>query len=429
MQRDSRNRRAAASAGVGIFQRLAQVACTLILMPVLLHTLGTAEFGIWGAAASLAWLVGLADFGAGTALVTLVARSMALEQVHEARRQVAAALTMSSVLALAFLLLIGAAWNWRAWGTGGTVYLIAFAGLAVNLPLNSAGNVWMALQEGYYLSTWELVQTVVTTVALLAATLYTRDVRVFVAIVYGGLLAANLGSLIHLFLRHPELRPERLPARWAAARDLVSSGVMFFLMGVAGSLSFMLDNVLALELLGPKASAQMTIALRICMTGMGVLAVISQPLWPAFTDAAHTADRQWVMHKLVWGAALLTGIAGAGSLVLVLWGEPLLKLWLHTNLGIGTGLLVAIAAWVLVQALTRVPHLLLNGLLLVRYQTVVFAVALAVAFALKFALAGSMGPAGILWGTTISVLLIILPATLWRIRRWARASKVQQSPA
>ncbi len=90
MQRNSRNRRAAASAGFGVTQRLAQAGWTLALMPVLLHTLRTVGFGAWGAAASLAWLVCLADFGAGSALVTVVARKMALKRVREARQQEAA---------------------------------------------------------------------------------------------------------------------------------------------------------------------------------------------------------------------------------------------------------------------------------------------------------------------------------------------------
>lgn len=429
MRRESRNRRAAVSSGVGIAQRLVQVVCTLILMPVLLHALGITAFGIWGAAASLAWVAHLADLGAGSALVTFVAHSTALGQPHEARRQIEAVLTISSALALTFLLLIFAVWYGHPWDATGTVYVIALAGLAINLPLNSATNIWSALQEGYYASAWELVQTLLTTTALLVATLYTRDVRVFVAIVYGGLIAANLGSLTHLWIIHPELRPHRLPARWAAARDLVSSGILFFLMGLAGSLNYMLDNVLALEWLGPHAAAQMTIALRVCMTGMGLLAVISQPLWPAFTDAAHTADREWVMHKLIWGMILLTAIAAAGSFVLVFWGESLLHLWLHRNLGIGLVLLVAIAAWVIAFALARVPNLLMNGLLLVRYRVVVATIALAAAFALKFLLAAKLGVAGILWGTTVSVLLIIFPAILWRIWQWSRTSPNPESIA
>ncbi|MGD0893308.1 MAG: lipopolysaccharide biosynthesis protein [Terracidiphilus sp.] len=422
MRRDSRNRKALASAGVGITQRLAQAGCTLILMPMLLHALGAARFGVWGAAASLAWLAWIADLGTGSALVTLVARAIALDRLDEARRQVAGALTLGFSLSLFFLVLTGAAWRWRGAGDL-AVYLIAVAGLAANLPLSSANNIWMALQEGYISSAWELVQTVATTVALIAATFYTKDVRVFVALVYGGLVMSNLGSLIHLYLRHPELRPERLPERWAAAHDVISSGLMFFLMGIAGSLTFILDNVLALQLLGPQASAQMTIAIRICMTGMGMLTAMAQPLWPAFADAAHRADHQWVMHKFAWGMALITGVTVAGSAILLVWGETLLKLWLHTDLGIGIGLLSAVAVWVVAQALFRVPHNLMNGLLMIRYQTIVFAAALGAAFALKFLLARSLGVAGILWGTNLAMFLIVLPACLWRIWQWAKDSK------
>ena len=120
---------------------------------------------------------------------------------------------------------------------------------------------------------------------------------------------------------------------------------------------------------------------------------------------------------------------GLGGLILVIWGEPLLRLWLHTDLGIGMDLLAAISAWILTQAIIRVPHLLLNGLLVVRYQAVILTIALAVAFTLKFELAGSLGAAGILWGTTISLLFIALPAFVWRIWRWARLGKMEQSIA
>jgi O-antigen/teichoic acid export membrane protein len=118
--------------------------------------------------------------------------------------------------------------------------------------------------------------------------------------------------------------------------------------------------------------------------------------------------------------ALLTGAAVAGSAILLLYGERLLRLWLHANLGIGRGLLWAISAWIVTQALVRVPNLLLNGLLLIRFQTVVFAIATAAALGLKFALARRLGVAGILWGTSIAVLVIVVPAGLWRIWRWAK---------
>ncbi len=68
------------------------------------------------------------------------------------------------------------------------VYLIAAIGLAVNVPLNAGNNVWMALQKGYVSGRWELVQTLLTTAGLVAAPALTRDVRVYVAVVYTGLV-------------------------------------------------------------------------------------------------------------------------------------------------------------------------------------------------------------------------------------------------
>jgi len=407
-----------ASAGFGIFQRLVQVASTIVVMPLLLRAVGAAQFGVWGAAASLAWLSGLVDIGTGTALVTLVARSSAINRADLARRHVAGALSIGSALAtLMFLVALAASLGGARDGI--SPYLIAAIGLAVNMPLSAANNVWMALQKGYVASFWELVQTLLTTAGLIAATALAPNTRVCVAIVYLGLVMANLGSLVHLFWLHPELRPGQLWLSWTAIKEVAGQGVLYFLMTLTGALSFLLDNVLALSLLGPEASARMTIALRICMTAVGALVVISQPLWPAFTEAAERADRRWILKALLRGSALLVGLTLAGSSLLLVFGERLLRWWLGGNLGISRSLLWAISAWILVQALVRVPFLLLNALSVLRYQIAVFSMTTGLAFVLKFALAPYLGVAGILWGTTIAIVLIVVPAIIWRIRRWA----------
>jgi O-antigen/teichoic acid export membrane protein len=72
------------------------------------------------------------------------------------------------------------------------------------------------------------------------------------------------------------------------------------------------------------------------------------------------------------------------------------------------------------QSLVRLPHLLLNGLSLLRFQLALFSIATLAAFGLKFALVHSLGVGGILWGTTITVSLIVVPASILRIRNWSR---------
>lgn len=422
----ARNRRIFAAAGSGVFQRVVQVASTFIIMPIVLHALGPARFGVWGAAVSLAWISGLADIGTGSALVTLVARSLARNRPDEARSHVTGALIIGSCLSCLMLSVVSIAWITGAFQSNSQGYLVALSGLAINIPLSSANNLWMGMQKGYTSGFWELVQTVLTTASLAVATISTQDLRIYVALVFGCLVLANLGSLIHLFWLHPELRPGSSPTPLASIREVAGSGILFFVLGITGGASFMFDNVLALQLLGPEASARMTIALRICMTAVGFLIVLSQPLWPAFTDAAHKADRKWIRRTLLRGSSVLVGATIAGSAVLVLYGEPLLRLWLRENLGISRSLLWAISAWVLAQALLRVPALLLNALALIRFQIIVSAAVTVIAVAGKFALASSLGVAGILTATTIAVVLIAVPACVWRIYRWADHSARQE---
>lgn len=414
-----RNRRVVVSAGIGVFQRIVQVGSALIVMPLLLHVLGPAKFGVWGAITSLAWLSGMVDIGTGTALVTLVARSSGVERFDQARRHIAGALGIGSGLAgLALLAICGML---LVSGEQGRLvpYLIAVVGLALNLPLSSANNIWMALQKGYVSSSWELVQTLLITGGLISVSRFTADVRVYVAVVYIGVVLANAGSLVHLFLQHSELRPEGILVSWNAMREMASQGVLYFVLAVTGGFSYLLDNVLALSLLGPEASARMTIAIRICFTAIGALGVMSMPLWPAFAEAAERGDRKWIRRTLIRGTGFLVGITVVGSSLLLIFGERLLRLWLHTNLGIGEGLLWAISGWVLAQSLVRVPVLLLNGLAILRYQIVVVAIATSLALGLKFVLAPYFGVSGILWSTTSVVFLIVIPASVWRIRRWA----------
>ncbi|MGD0360447.1 MAG: oligosaccharide flippase family protein [Bryobacteraceae bacterium] len=415
-----RNRRIIVSSGTGVLQRLMQVASTFVLMPLLLRVLGPAQFGVWGAAASLAWLAGLMDIGTGAALVTLVARSTAQGDSAAARRYIAGALSfgcwLAGLIGLAALLVTISGAPLARTGT----YLIAVLGLAVNIPLSAANNVWMALQKGYLSSFWELVQVVLTFAGLVVAASSTTSVQVCVAVVFAGLVLSNMGSLLHLFWRHPELRPDGLLMPLEAIRTVAGQGLMYFFLSLAGGLSFLLDNVLALALLGAEPSARMTIASRICVMALGTLGVASQPLWPAFAEAAESNDRHWIRRVLFRGSALLLGTTIAGSAILVVFGQRLLRWWLHGTLEIDQTLLWAIAAWVLAQELVRVPCLLLNGLSIVRYQIWVSAAATALAFAWKILLSSHLGVAGILWGTTASVLLVVFPAVTWRVAHWAR---------
>ena len=247
-----------------------QVGSTLVLMPLLLRVLGPAKFGVWGAAASLAWLSGLVDIGTGTALVTLVARSSALERTEQARRHIAGALSIGSGLAgLMFVGSLRGLNQRRGSKAGGTVPYRRSRTCYKHAAERRATMSGWRFRKAMFRAFGNWCKPCLTTAGLIAAAALTRDVRVYVAAVYLGLVLANMGSLVHLFLRHPELRPRALWMSWTAMREVAGQGALYFVLALTGGLSFLLDNVLALALLGPEASARMTIALRICLTAVG----------------------------------------------------------------------------------------------------------------------------------------------------------------
>jgi O-antigen/teichoic acid export membrane protein len=418
----SRNRRVLSAATMGLAQRAAQLVTSLVTLPLVLHTLGVAAFGIWAASASLAWGAGLLDLGLGGALITLLPRSLAVEDARAVRDYIGAALIGG--MGIAGVMLVGggaAVWLYMSQAVSGPI-LVAVAGLALNVPLGIAQNAWFGLQKGFWAGFWELVQTVLTLALLLLAVALHGGVLEMAGAVYSALVLANVGSLVQLFWRHPEIRPGWRSAGWrGAVRGLpvvMRQGNLLFGISLAGSCSYLFDNLLTLHWLGVAASARMAIMLRLSVAAAGMIAVVTQPLWPAFVEAAVWHDRRWASRSLVSASVAVAALALGGAATIIMFGGAVLRLWLHADIGVGPGLLWASGAWIVVLSITRVVGLLFNAFSILRFQLFTAMLMLAVAVALKFWLARRFGAAGILASTAVAGLLVTWPAYAWRLWHW-----------
>jgi O-antigen/teichoic acid export membrane protein len=415
-----RNRRVVLAAGAGVVQRTVAVVGTFLMFPQVLHALGTNQFGLWGAATSLSMLVAVADFGVGSAILTLVTHALASDECDKPREYFTAALVMACAIAIVL-------------GCGGmalvfcfapksqvAIYLVAVVGVAINVPLGSAQSAWQALQRGWVSASWDLVQTLLLITGLVLAVQWTTDIRIYVLVVYAALLSSSALNMASLLISHPEIRPTHWMVPIERLKTVTSTGFRYFILSVFDALSYLLDNVIALQLLGAAASAKMLIAQRVCVAATGLLMVVAQPLWPAFVDAAARGDRHWIYRALARGSLLMTGAAVAGSGIVVVFGSALLKLWLKTDIGIDQSMLWVMGLWIVSVSLVRVQILLLNALRIMQFQIVIFTVATLLSVWLKFVLAPKFGIAGILFATAATFPVIILPAMLWRIAQWRK---------
>jgi O-antigen/teichoic acid export membrane protein len=422
---EQRSRRAIFSSFAGVAQRLLQMGGVLIIMPMVLHAIGAEGFGVWAAAASLSWMTVVVDFGVGQALLTVVAQNIARGDILEVRRQIGAALLVSFALALAGAVLAVTIIPRVASPQVADAYLIAAVLLSINIPLSLTGNVWTGLQRFHMTSAWETFQTIFTVCGLFLLTRFSTDTRYYVAVTAGGLLVANVASTINLFSRYPELLPSlQLPSA-SRCLALMQRGAPFFILSVAATLAVNLDGVIALSRLGADAASRMAVAQRACLTALGLLWVVTQPLWPAFTDAATRGDYVWVRRGLLRGAIVVTLCTMSGGAILILFGQPLLDLWMGGGMKLGQDVLWAMSAWIAMLSLGRIVDVLLNGLGAVWFQARVAIAYSVLAFLLKFLLAPHFGVAGILASTTIAYGLTYAPAYVWWLTRWLRDANLR----
>jgi O-antigen/teichoic acid export membrane protein len=415
-----RNRRILLASGAGIFQRCAQLAAGLIMLPLVLHALGVAGFGVWGAATSLAWLAGILDFGLGAALVTAIPGALAAGPAGAAPAQafVAASLTGGCGVMLLFLLPLAMLAGFAPAHLPALPFVIAWGCLAVNVPLSAAANIWFGLQKGYVAGGWDLAQTGLMLGLLVLAVWHGGGVAALVGCVYAAALLANAGSLLHLLLTEARVRPRWGGVDRAVWRQILGSGLLLFSLSAMASLSYALDNIIVLAWLGAAASAQMAVAMRVCVTAAGFVAVATQALWPAFVEAISLRDMAWARRGLLQGSCCIAALAVAGSALIIGFGAPVLRLWLRTDMRLPPELFWAMAAWITVLALPRVAGLLLNAAGVLRAQIAVQAAAATLGLGAKYVLAQRFGVAGVLAATPLAWAVLVCPAYAWLAWRW-----------
>jgi len=169
-----RSFRLLAASSAGVAQRVAQLLSSLITLPVALHSLGLAGFGIWGAATSIAWLASLLTLGFGSALITLIPRAGQAEQI---RAYVTAALLGGAILAAALLLAGLSFLRLTAAPVPQAPFLIAAVSLILNIPLSISFELWMALQKGHMAAFWATVQTLLSLLFIILGALNSLQKR------------------------------------------------------------------------------------------------------------------------------------------------------------------------------------------------------------------------------------------------------------
>jgi O-antigen/teichoic acid export membrane protein len=222
------------------------------------------------------------------------------------------------------------------------------------------------------------------------------------------LFAAVLNSL-YFFLR---ARPDLLP-RWAAVsretcHQVASSGALFFVLQLVVAVAYTSDSIVIAQLLGASAVATYAVPEKLFSLVSLSLGMVLAPLWPAYGEAIARGDAAWVRNTLKRTMWFSFGLSGVASLLLVWLGPALLGLWVGTGVNPALQLMLALAVWKVIEAVSGALAMFLNGARVIALQVLIASSTAVLALGLKLALVPHLGIAGAVWATVIAYILFAL---------------------
>jgi O-antigen/teichoic acid export membrane protein len=230
--------------------------------------------------------------------------------------------------------------------------------------------------------------------------------------------SAALIPLVASFLlygrRYRGLAPSLRFVRLGQARHLISLGVQFFLLQIAGAVIFATSNLVITQFFGSSEVVPYNIAFKYFGLASMAFTVLLTPFWSAFTDAYARGDTQWIvmtMRKLKVAWFLLA----AALVIMTLVADTAYAFWVGSTVTIPLQLSVSMAVYVLIVAWSTIFAYFINGTGRIRLQLwiAMFAALAVVPLAIFLSRNLNLGSAGVM----LAICVALLPGCfLWPIQ-------------
>src|SRR5207302_9361979 len=137
-------------------------------------------------------------------------------------------------------------------------------------------------------------------------------------------------------------------------------------------------------------------------------AFVTQPLWPAYSDALVRNDLHWVRITFRRSMRVTLAIIAPASLALVLIGPAFVGVWTGHEVHTSWSLFIALGIWTGMGSVGAAISMLLNAAHVVRLQVLAAITMASTNLVLSIVLAQHIGVSGVMWGTVVSYAVCVL---------------------
>jgi len=146
------------------------------------------------------------------------------------------------------------------------------------------------------------------------------------------------------------------------------------------------------------------------------LVVVAQ--WPAYGEASARGDAHWIRRTFKRTVRLSMLVAGPFALILLAWGDAIIRVWAGPGVVPSVALLAGMSVWSVLLVLGSVIAALLNGLHVVKFQAINALLMATANVLISIYLVKKMGVIGAIFGTIAAYTIFsLLPSCYYILRR------------
>lgn len=390
----------------------------LIYVPLLLGYLGQIEYGLWLTISSVVGWVSFFDIGLGNGLRNKFAEALAKQDKTLARTYLSTtyallALIFTSLILIFFLINTFINWNsifnidTRTSSDLNVLMLLVFTFFCLRFIFQLIGVVLFADQRPALANSFNPISNLISLIMIVVLKQLSKSSLLYVGTIISCIpVLLYIVISIYFYKREYKLYSPSLKfIDFKFSKSLLSLGIKFFIIQIAGIVIFSSTNFIIIQLFQPEDVTKYNIAFKYFSVITMFFGIILTPLWSATTEAFAINDFKWiktVMNKLK-NTAIYFAILAIFMLASANW---IYKLWVGINIEIPFLLSVTVFIYVTIYLFSSPYSSFLNGVgkIKLNFYLVVFQAVTFLPYVYLFTKYLNLGVAGIIIASIVSEL-------------------------
>jgi len=394
----------------------------LLVIPLLLHHLGVAAFGIWSLVTTTTSYLNLSSLGIGNVTTKLVAEDAGRD------REAVIRVVNTNLCALCGLAVVAAAIGIgisiaapeifripRGYETDTVIsFAIVAVGLAVSLPVGLSFGVLTGFQRYDLIGLCNATTVGAVGLASVAVVLSGGGlIPLALATTLVGLASGVLPTALAVRLI-PGIRisPKLVDRR--SIRRTASLSVWYLIQNLASVIGLDIDLVVVGIIIGVKGVALYAIGAKIGQIADRGVGPLQQVFFPHVSAVSMEKDaRVQIAAVLIDGTRTVMAVALPLGLILAILAQPGIQAWVGPGYGVSAQVVAVFGGIAIFGSLTTASWQILGGMGRARLAALVGLTDALVNLGISIGLAKPLGPPGVALGTMISIAVINVPVILW----------------